>query len=279
MYKFERIDIFNRLNDYYLCYKGLFPDSPLDLSWFRWYYKLFKVRTYVILDNNKIIGTWNVESRKFQYHGKIINVGRCFSVGISEKYRRQGLFVELSKYAIEQERITGEYEYILGFPNVKNPVLQGHLKSGWYPVLDIHKYELKRHDIIFQNKKIDFVAKNVEFSRYGEFYTTEERFKSNPNYKYIVIDDLVLKPYQNFCHILQLEDANQLFIAKKLCVNHQWDRLTIWYNDNDIFRHSILQDGFIPSGKVRKLIALNMNAKYDIELPNCHFNHGIEEAY
>src|SRR5207237_538630 len=100
-------------------------------------------RTHGVFDGEVLAGVWSVEPRQLTVDGQTqIPVGHCFAVGIHPDYQRQGLFVELSKYAIEQERIRGEMDFILGFPQQGRPVVGGHLKAGWEIVQEIDAWRI-----------------------------------------------------------------------------------------------------------------------------------------
>ena len=98
---------------------------------------------------------------------------------------------------------------------------------------------------------------------------------------------IILKPYGNICHILDVfgESAAVIYLlnaSKKLCKSHNWEALTIWCADNEIFKNEIVSTGFVPSEKYMKSIALisvNINAKENIAFNKTHFPTGVEEGY
>jgi len=288
--------------DYIKLHNLLFPGMNIDSKWIKWYHQyLYRTRTYGAYDtkNDKLIGIWSVEPRKFFDGSKILSIGRCFAVGIHPDYRRQGIFVDLSKYALQCEKNLKQFDYIVGFPQVGRDVIGGHLKAGWYTVQTIKSYCLENKDIN-KNSLEEYSAIHVD-SFYNLDYieipgsfvensaTKQLRWLEHPDNAYFVFQHnhsfIVLKPYKNICHVLDVqgpESATLLYVAKKLCKTHNWEALTIWCADNEEYGLDIANVGFCPSEEYMKsiqMIAYNINAKENLKLEICHIQTGIEEQY
>jgi GNAT superfamily N-acetyltransferase len=295
----------------------LFPGTFVSLEWLNWYLKIsdspqsrgFNTRTYCAYDDKKLIGLWCVEPKDFLGNdGAIIKVGRCFSVGIHQDYRRQGLFTKLSKFAIESERDIGQYEYILGFPQQGKSVIGAHLKSGWYYVqtIEANSYESGNPgyltppanvSLLNVNSITDFhcIKNNETFINSGGFVNgpryQNKRWLQHPDHHYICLSlgdsFIVIKQYKSICHILELQGTEEgtsslLCAARTLAFRHKWDELTIWCAQNEKYKNSIKSQGFKTHDsayiKSVELLAVNINAKIPFAPNDVHFQTGVEEV-
>lgn len=290
--------------DYEKLHNLLFPGMAIDSKWVNWYHhQLYNTRTYGAYDTDedKLIGIWSIESRRLYISSHILSIGRCFAVGIHPDYRRRGLFVELSKYALNCEKQLKQFDYVVGFPQVGREVVGGHFKAGWYPVQNIISYCIKNKTI--DKKKLkDFsiirldAFRAVDYTKcfQGAFIespaTKDLRWLEHPDHAYVTLkcrkdSFIILKPYKNICHILDVqgtETFSLLNVAKKLCKMHNWEALTIWCADNEMYRSDIIDAEFLPSEEYMKsvqMIAYNINAKENLKLDTCHLQTGIEEPY
>lgn len=300
----------DQLVEYKTLHNILFKGSHVSKEWIFWYHKRIGTldskfsgtRTYAIYDSEKLIGIWSVEP-KLLCVGKerYIKTGRCFAVGIHSDYRRQGLFVLLSKYAIEQEREHAEYEYILGFPQTGRSVIGGHLQAGWDNVqeIDIFSYCPIPSDTTFTRSMVeiitDFNSINLPDCVDGGFFDNAEylnlRWLKHPDLQYICINYknayIILKPYSNFCHIVDfkgdVEGIKVLFeVSKVLAYRHGWVELNTWCAGNGIFKEQIVNAGFAKGanfGSPISMIAVQITAKNAFTLENCSFQMGVEEGY
>lgn len=285
----------------------LFKNTDASLEWFTWYIDLIGAmgtRVYSVKDSDTLIGTWCVEPKQLRVApGRVVNVGRCFAVGIHPDYRRQNLFVDLSKFAIHQEQTAfREYDYILGFPQVGRPVIDAHLKSGWEPVQEIEMQSWKPvrtqaqpalfaqlndiQDFSTLDTPHDYVGCFVENGTYRNV-----RWLGHPESRYITLahggGHIVLKPYGANCHVLDLagnatEVQILLEMAKTLTYRHRWNELTIWNAVNERHRKVIEACGFVPGatcGTSVVLLAVKINALQPLVLGETHFQMGSEEIY
>ena len=228
---------------------------------------------------------------------KQIKVGRCFAVGIHPDYRRLGLFVDLSQFAINEEKKIKEFEYILGFPQQGRTVIGGHLKAGWEECMNIDIYSRKNENTI------KYITKN-DFNFISNFtpYTCSEGFLENSNYlnqRWIKHPDhqylnysyksafIVLKPYGNFCHILKISGAiadvqNLLHLISVLSKKHGWQEVNIWSSDLCQYRDTLINSGFIKGaeyGLPIQLIIVKINATNLFNIEKINFQMGVEEGY
>jgi len=296
--------------EYRILHNILFPGAAVSSDWIEWYHgkisttnqQYTETRTYGVFDSKRLIGMWSVEPKRLQVEdGKILNTGRCFSVGIDADYRRMGLFVSLSKYAIEQERKIGEYDYILGYPQKGRSVIGGHLKAGWELVqgIDIYSYE-PSHEIGSYSKANasivdDYGLFKTSTTHPGSYLESKEyrntrwiehldnqylQYKYNDAY-------IIIKPYSNFCHILDFggngEDVQILLeICKSLAFRHRWVELNLWCCELEIYKEQILKAGFSGGANYAfsvSMIAVRINAETELKLEKCHLQMGIEEGY
>lgn len=289
----------------------LFKNTAMSYEWLDWYHRdiagtnagAHVTRTYGVFAQDILVGVWSVEPKDFvSATGDVIEVGRCFAVGIHPDYRRHGLFVELSKYAIEQERILGQYEYILGFPQIGRPVVGGHSKAGWEVVQDIEAYhiDLESIDSVTSRSKVKVVTtfEDLNLSVYlpGSFKVSPTylnlRWLNHPDNYYICLrcydSYTVLKPYGGVCHILDVQGEGQavnvlIDAAKTLCRRHRWQELNMWCASNDHYRAQVVEAGLHQGSAFVLpvvLIAVRINATRSLDVTaGSHFQIGVEEIY
>jgi hypothetical protein len=293
---------------YKILHNLLFKGAATTSEWILWYHKEIGrlkswstgTRTWGVFYENELIGIWSVEPKKLKNNANFLNVGRCFAVGIHPDYRRHGLFVSLSEYAIRQEKIICEYEYILGFPQVGRTVIGGHFKAGWEEVMSINIYSytnesrefgFSRTNVNFSNNYEDLVLNNesdgiIENSAYNNL-----RWIKHPDHQYLTYtyksSSIVLKTFSNFCHILDLSGAVNdvaylLGAVKSLAVKHGWVEVNIWCSDKEIYKEVLINSGFIEGaefGLAVSMIAVRINAKTPLILGKCTIQMGVEEGY
>jgi len=297
--------------DYKKIHHELFRSADIDNNWIEWYHdqvrasdpRLSFTRTYGLYDGNRLIGIWSVEPKIMRNsNNELIKVGRCFSVGISSDYRRMGLFVTLSEYAIESERKRAEYDYIIGFPQTGRSVVGGHLKAGWEEIslVDIYSVDLNNNDGKFSRSDAGQV---IEFSDLLSPLNVTNgfdepsayrnmRFLKHPKLQYIVYEygnaHIILKPYSNFCHILEMqgskENVNRLIeVSKSVCRRHGLLELNVW-NNIDAYYHDILIGCGFSTGALHGLpitiIAVRINAIIKLQVEKgFNLGMGVEEGY
>lgn len=295
---------------YKILHKELFPSAGIDDVWLEWYHekipnsdnRLSKTRTYGLFDDKRLIGIWSVESKILKNsNNALIKVGRCFAVGVSSDYRRMGLFVLLSQYAINQEKEKGEFEYILGFPQTGRSVIGGHLKAGWEEVkfVDIYSVNLCAIDGKYFRNDINNIT---DFSTILTNQSTENsfdepalyrniRFLEHPKLQYLNYSYgdayIVLKNYSTFCHILEMRGSNiylrrLIEVAKSVAKRHGLEEINVW-NNSDAKSHKALIDCGFSKGAEHGLpitiIAVRIKAREKIEINNYNFGMGVEEGY
>jgi GNAT superfamily N-acetyltransferase len=291
----------------------LFNSLSISEEWIEWYHgKIGSVehwstgtRTWGVFDKEKLIGVWSVEPKELLIENKLYKVGRCFAVGTHPDYRRRNLFVLLSKFAINEERKLGEYEYILGFPQQGKPVVGGHLKSGWEEVSKIDIYSISNQNNhqypsrsimkfitdfselnSIENKRMRFLLGFLEGPEYLNL-----RWSNHPNHQYLCYSYgdafIVLKPYNNFCHILNIfgEGEEVSVLLKGVAVlskKHGWEEITMWCSDTGKHKN-VLEDVGFTKGAVHGLpiqfIAVKINAKKPLIIKENNFQMGVEEGY
>lgn len=293
---------------YKALHNELFKGAATSSEWIEWYHKQIGelkswskgTRTWGVFDKGELIGIWSVEPKEFRAFKIILQVGRCFAVGIHPNYRRHGLFVNLSKFAIEQEKLLGEYEYILGFPQVGRTVIGGHFKAGWEEVLTINIFSRKNEPRIFghSRKKANFINNYqglilesncdgiVENYNYNNL-----RWIKHPDHQYLTYSyedaTIVLKSYGNFCHILDItgsiENVNYLLdLSKSLAIKHGWLEMNVWCANKEIYKEAFIASGFSEGaefGLSVSLIAVRINANKSLKIDYCSIQMGIEEGY
>jgi GNAT superfamily N-acetyltransferase len=285
----------------------LFKNTAMSHEWWDWYREIerfdrsFFTRVYGAFEGDRLIGIWCVEPKNMLANGETLRVGRCFSVGIHPDYQRRGLFVKLSVYAIEKEREKGQYEYILGFPQVGRSVIEGHIKSGWHRVQVIQMRSIKTVGVL-PSVSLGEVRRIDDFSRLlsstqidGDFITSHSyrnrKWINHPDNSYICLSKrsafVVAKVYKDFCHILDIGGDNEnisplIEAIKTLSVRHRWREITVWCASNDPRLDVIETAGFTEGsdcGTSVELLAVRINAKIDLSLDSCCFQMGVEEIY
>ncbi len=245
----------------------LFPGMSASTDWFRWYpyidahfFDDEPTRFYVAYKENDIVGLWCVEPKKLMVSGKEIPVGRCFAVGIHADQRRQGLFTDLSRYAIEEERKRGAYEYVLGFPQIGKPVVDAHLKAGWERVQEIntHVFPTTKVTQFAETSTLYSARKISDFSPLRHAMIYENGFSETPTYKndrwlnhpenvYTCLrkDDsafIVLKQHGEKMHVLDITNRSMLngsstesllLCALTFARKHGCQTMSMWCADND----------------------------------------------
>lgn len=289
-------------------HNSLFKGAATSSEWILWYHKEIGekktwskgTRTWGVFDKEELIGIWSVEPKIFRISNTLIKVGRCFAVGIHADYRRHGLFVSLSEYAIQQEKNLGEYEYILGFPQVGRSVVGGHFKAGWEEVISINIFSRKNEPRVFgpSRKSISFSThyKSLNFENEVDRLVENEEYNNlrwidHPDHQYLTYTyknaTIVLKPYGNFCHILDLSGSveNVKFLLgalKSLAIKHGWIEVNAWCAEKEIYKKVFLDSGFSEGadfGLPVTLIAVRINAKTPLLIGICSIQMGIEEGY
>jgi GNAT superfamily N-acetyltransferase len=285
----------------------LFKNTAMSHEWWAWYREIerfdrsFFTRVYGAFDGDRLIGIWCVEPKNMLANGETLRVGRCFSVGIHPEYQRRGLFVKLSVHAIEKEKEKGQYEYILGFPQVGRSVIEGHIKSGWHRVQVIQMRSIKT-DGILPSVSLGDVGRVDDFNRLprsthrdGDFITSagyrNRKWIYHPDNSYICLSKrsafVVAKVYKDFCHILDIGGDNENIIplieaVKTLSVRHRWREITAWCASNDprldVLETAGFKDGS-DCGTSVELLAVRINSKEDLSLGSCCFQMGVEEIY
>lgn len=288
-------------------HNNLFPNTNISNEWIDWYFNrvtLGKTRVHAAFDGETLIGTWCVEPKSLiTDHGSVFNVGRCFAVGTHPSYRRNGLFVELSKHAIDSEKTLVEFDYIIGFPQTGKPVIGGHLKAGWDHVQHIamKSFEVEKPKRLVSLADIKIISDfRGEFRRLhnnvGGFINDadylNERWIKHPDLHYINLRYeeafIVLKPYASACHVLDIYGSYEqvrylLDAAKTLAWRHHWKELTIWCADNDYHvadvRNSDFTDG-ATCGLSVEMLAIRINASAPLKkFELSRWSMGSEECY
>lgn len=299
------------MNDLRRFHNTLFVGMNASEEWFSWYFGEFNqlirpaslpIRVYGMYDNGTLVGTWCVEPRSFIIRGKKTTVGRCFAVGIHPAYRRRNLFVELSQYAINHERLLAQYEYILGFPQVGRPVIAAHLKSGWTKTQDIEvkgccpvaisKIEMNGISSIKLAKQFSVDGLTCDGFVNDGLYM-QKRWLSHPDNQYTCLRTndnngyVVLKQYKKICHVLEINGTTDavnhlLDVTKQLGYIHSWSEINIWCAHNEKLRAAISDSGFV-SGAVHAssvvLLSVPITAKEELKLEEAHFGMGSEESF
>jgi GNAT superfamily N-acetyltransferase len=300
----------DQLDEYKKLHNLLFRGAYVSKEWIKWYHniigsldnKFSGTRTYAVYNANELIGIWSVEPKLFcGNEGNYIKTGRCFAVGIHPDYRRLGLFVSLSKYAIEQERNRAEFEYIIGFPQTGRSVIGGHLKAGWENVQEIGIYSvnLANEDGLYSRSAIQDVRNFSEIESpkgiCGSYEENQEyrniRWLQHPYLHYMCFKHedafIILKPYSNFCHILDIKGnmKNVLILletSRSIAKRHGWIELNMWCANNELYKNQVKKAGFENGanyGVPISMIAVRINAQKPLQLENCHIQMGVEEGY
>lgn len=293
----------------------LFPNTNISSDWIEWYIDNVAtgVRVYGAWSNEtELIGMWCLETKSLKMGNNTVSqVGRCFAVGIHPDFRRKNLFVELSKFAIEEEKKKGLLEYVIGFPQQGRSVVDAHLKAGWELVQKIDAFSctvetrpkevsLKYFDIsyFFSDKRSDADSKLIYFTPEGSFlqssaYKNKRWFGSPDNFYICLRHDtsaIILKPYAGHCHVVDIFSnyndfncvTNLLNAAKLLAFNHKWSELNIWCAENELYKRAIVDAGFKNGAKFGHpidMLAVKINANEKLEFSSTHFQMGVEEIY
>lgn len=311
-FTYREVDVLGADREQYkYIHKSLFKTADIDDKWINWYHRdivecdtrLSQSRTYGLFDHNKLIGIWSVEPKILKLDsGELIKVGRCFAVGVSEDYRRMGLFVSLSKFAIESERDKGEFEYILGFPQTGRSVIGGHLKAGWSEVsnVDIYSHDMANitHEctksdlnsiITFSTISTDSSKAIMSFDEQSDY--RDVRYKKHPRLHYLTYSYkdayIVIKSYSNFYHILDIRGSkeNTLFLLKailSIAKRHGIAELNIWCNEKYEFKDVLVEANFkngATHGLPITIIAVQINANKPLVIGGFNFGMGVEEGY
>lgn len=301
-FQFRQLDLLNEIEPLKKFHNRLFKNTDASSEWLLWYCTIHGkdkyARVYGVWDDSRLVGIWCVEPKIFQHGGKKIKVGRCFSVGIDDDYRRRNLFVELSKFAIQKEIDLGEFEYIFGFPQIGRSVVNAHIKAGWYHVQDIQMYSNKTKPVELTSLKDVNTSSSIEYlplSMNNSFIETIDykntRWFKHPDLLYVCLKRyescVIVKPYNNACHILDLYGISCnikiiLNALRMLAHRHKWQELTIWNADNERYHNDIIACEFVPgatNGSSVSMLAVNINQSENIKFDSCHIQMGVEEIY
>ncbi|MDD3945676.1 MAG: hypothetical protein PHS38_13330 [Bacteroidales bacterium] len=301
----------NEKDEYLRVYNELFKNAFINSDWLEWYHnnipssdsRLGQTRTYGLFDYNRLIGIWSVEPKILRIdYQKLINVGRCFAVGISQEYRRMGLFVVLSEFAIKCEKEKAEYDYIIGFPQTGRSVIGGHLKAGWEEIayIDIYSVNLEKNDGSSFRRDVSNISDfHQVFTTITSINSFDEmpsyrniRYINHPQLQYTLLsyEDayLILKPYSTFCHILEMKglECNMKKLveaSKSICKRHGLEEINIWNNSSFQYFSILNECGFSLGSKYGlpiTIIAVKINAKNKLIIENeFNFGMGVEEGY
>lgn len=308
MIMFSRLEHFND-DKFKNFHNTLFAKTSASQEWFRWFFSLNRSdydnlpRVYVAREDNQIIGVWCVEPKDFQYNNSMIKVGRCFSVGVHPDYRRRNIFVDLSTYAIEQERSLKQFEYIMGFPQEGKSVVGGHIKSGWERTQTIDVWNAWKFPVVKpENSSLYHVHpisdfKSIKNTQYNNSFIDSSLYKNSrwlnhPDCFYVCLvrDEsyIVLKTYGSVCHVLDINGTHEhvrhlLRVTKTLADRHNFHEVTIWCAENDYHIEDVKSEfSFGSSGAVSpvELLSVKINAKNSLKFSDTvHFNMGCEEIY
>jgi len=303
-FKYTVID--STSNQYKELHNSLFKGAMISKEWINWYHRdisnslEIETITYGAFDGETLIGIWSVEPKCMYLEERKIKVGRCFAVGIHEEYRRLGLFVSLSEFAIKSEKQRGELEYIVGFPQKGRSVIGGHLRAGWEFVQEISIYSVSKMEYdgySLSNVEIiyDFKSINLQNNISGSFIESPKyrntRWLKHPDLHYICLkyrnSFIILKTYANFCHIVDMngEKEDVLYLlrtAKTLGFRHGWVEINLWCANNEFFKNEIRDAGFNEGanfGLPISMIAVKINESKALVLSTCHIQMGVEEGY
>lgn len=297
--------------NYLKIHNELFKSSSINKDWLIWYHKkivltnekLGKTRTYGLFDKEKLIGIWSVEPKFLRNDDDcIIKVGRCFAVGISAEYRRMGLFVSLSEYAIREEIKLSECEYIIGFPQTGRSVIGGHLKAGWKEIQLNNIYSFNTENLIEKKYRKD-INLLTDFNIITKYYNGNNSFVENGSYKnarylqhpthqyltyYYGNSYIVLKNFSTFCHILDINGEEQeintlIESCKSICKRHGLSEINVWCHEKYKYFKSINECGFKIGAKFGlpiTIIAVNIKSSNNFQISNSfNFGMGVEEGY
>lgn len=303
---FRKIDVLKSDNfSYKELHNLLFKGASITNEWINWYHKEIPsienwsigTRTWGVYDKEKLIGIWSVEPKTIISNNKEIKVGRCFAVGIHPDYRRLGLFVNLSQFAINEEKKIKEFDYILGFPQQGRSVIGGHLKAGWEECMNIDIYSRSN------DAPSSYITKN-NFNLISNFTPLEsregflentnylnERWINHPDHQYLSYSYkssfIVLKPYSNFCHILKISGEKSevkilLQLISVLSRKHGWQEVNVWCSEKSMYKNALIESGFLNGatyGLPIQLIIVKINTNNSFAFENSDFQMGVEEGY
>lgn len=304
--KFNYTTIDPSIKQYKELHNSLFKGANISKEWINWYHKdiprslEIETITYAVFDSEILVGIWSVEPKLMNINGEIIKVGRCFSVAIHENYRRLGLFVALSKFAILSEKNRSEFDYIIGFPQKGRSVIGGHLKAGWeiiheIPIYSAEKFEYEDYPLSSVEIISDFNHLSCNNNLKGSFIETSEyrntRWINHPDIHYICIkynnSYVILKIFSNFCHIVDIGGEKKDIIhllktTKNLALRHGWVEVNLWCANNEFFKDEIIAAGFKEGanfGLPISVIAVKINEIKPLLINHCHLQMGVEEGY
>lgn len=287
-------------------HNALFRGTDASAAWLKWYLGLgndvhgMPTRVYGAMDSSRLVAMWCVEPKRFHLPGQgNVPVGRCFGVGVHPDHRRRGLFLELSQYAIGRERALGDYQYVLGIPQVGKPVIEAHLKSGWEHVQDIEAMGLVPHRSeaavslhhVRAVQRLDDWALRYPGSFVEDYRYNDLRWSHHPNNHYIRLTDetsyLVAKPYRSACHVLDFNGSPTrvkvlLNAIGTLAYRHGWEEVTTWCATNDPHRADVEAVGFAPGARFASsvsLLAVRIANKEPLVLDQTHLQMGSDESY
>jgi hypothetical protein len=290
----------NERKSFRALHNTIFSNTNMSKDWMDWYFT-DQVRMYCAFDNTKIVGMWCVEPKELLLNDKeSISVGRCFSVGIDSNYRRRNIFVELSQFAIEEERKQRNYEYIVGFPQAGRSVIGGHYKAGWEKVQDIDVRSFTPNSNVEQSlTELNAVSDFVYMQRFpyvGSFLEDHDylnkRWIHHPDNRYVIMSkhsqaNIIMKVYGDVCHILDVQGTKHdvavlLHSVQVLCYKHRWKELNIWCATNDAHFSEVVDTGFVQGSDYAssiEMLAVKINASEKLSFDSTHFQMGTEEIY
>lgn len=282
---------------YIALHNDLFKSANIDRDWMDWYHvrlpsvrkSINKTRTFGVLDGNRLIGIWSVEEIILSDTNKSYRVGRCFAVGIHSDYRRQGLFVSLSTYALGELKKSKEFEFLVGFPQKGRSVTGGHLKAGWELFGEIQLMSKKIETYPHIGVNIGNVNNSLE--RVTSDSYLKARFLEHPycNYSYFSYGDglVILKGYADFVQIVyshgnpkELEMLN--LAMQRLAYRHGQKEILTWSNPLSLEHSNISKLGFA-TGSDNNVSVDIIHYPITINTPSSilglNFYMSIEEGY
>lgn len=218
----------------------------LDLKVWNWIMRVKdkerQAAIWVALDqtNNKVIANYNLLPMLYIYKGKIINGAMCLDVMTDPSYQKKGVFVNIGKQALGNEKIGGR-KIAIGIPN--NNALPGHLKIGWKIAFNITLLEKKidSHHCNFDNSKIKQIYKfDDRVNELFKFFSREYDFimlrdKDYLNWRFFERPDVQYEIYA-------YENDKQLngYIVFKIYNNEKFHIIELVY-ENNISRDELLK--------------------------------------
>lgn len=297
-FEYREISTSNVDRDAYISlHNDLFRTANIDYDWMDWYHERLpvvrgsknKTRTFGVLDKDRLIGIWSVEEIVMNDGIKSYRVGRCFAVGIHSDYRRMGLFVSLSTYALSELRKSKDFEFLIGFPQKGRSVTPGHLKAGWKMLGDVHlmskkieRYPIRGVNLSSVNNLLNSIASNDYLNA---------RFLSHPycNYSYLTHGEglLILKSYADFIQVVYSSgDSNELeFLYRsleRLTFRHGQKEIITWSNPLSKSHSELEKLGFENGSDKNVSVDIIYFPITSFALPNLegiNFHMSIEEGY